>query len=113
MTTKLYIGNLSYDTSADDLRLLFAQAGEVSSLDLITDRATGQSKGFAFVTYAADADAQNAIRMFEGFTIHDRTMRVSVAKPREERAGVPVRGGAFGAGFSGQRSGHKRRGGNR
>lgn len=113
MTVKLYIGNLSYETTADDLRMLFAQAGAVGTIDLIMDRDTGQSKGFAFVTYPADADAQNAIRMFEGFSIHGRAMKVSVAKPREERTGAPARGGAFGAGFAGGRGGHKRRGGNR
>ena len=65
------------------------------------------------VSYGAEADAQNAIRMFDGFTIHARAMKVSVAKPREERTGPPVRGGAFGAGYAGGRTGHKRRGGNR
>jgi RNA recognition motif-containing protein len=113
MTVKLYIGNLSYETTADDLRTLFAQAGAVTTIDLIMDRDTGQSKGFAFVSYGAEVDATKAIGMFDGFTIHDRAMRVSVAKPREERTGAPARGGAFGTGFAGGRGGHKRRGGNR
>jgi RNA recognition motif-containing protein len=112
MAVKLYIGNLSYETTATDLRTLFAQAGAVGTIDLILDRDSGQSKGFAFVTYAEEADGQNAIRMFDGFTIHDRAMKVSLAKPREERP-VAARGGAFGAGYAGGRGGHKRRGGNR
>ena len=113
MDVKLYVGNLSYDTSADDLRTLFAQAGSVSTIDLIKDRDTGQSKGFAFVTFSGQVDAQKAITMFDNFALGEREMKVSVAKLREERGAAPARGGAFGAGFAGNRGGHKRRGGNR
>ncbi|MCC7361856.1 MAG: RNA-binding protein [Anaerolineales bacterium] len=113
MDVKLYVGNLSYDTTVDDVRMLFAQAGALVTVDLIMDRDTGQAKGFGFVTYASEAEAQKAIGMFNGFMLRGRAMKVSVAKPREERTAVPARGGAFGAGYAGGRGGHKRRGGNR
>jgi len=110
---KLYIGNLGYDATEDDLRILFAQAGTVTNVDVITDRDTGRPKGFAFVTLGSQEEAENAIRMFQDFSLQDRKLQVSVAKPREERTGPPSRGGAFGRGFAGNRGGHKRRGGNR
>jgi cold-inducible RNA-binding protein len=110
---KLYIGNLAPATTEDDLRILFAQAGTVSGVNLIMDRDTGRPKGFAFVTLGTQEEADRAISMFSDFQLHERAMTVSVAKPREERVGPPSRGGAFGRGFSGNRGGHKRRGGNR
>ncbi len=113
MGVKLYVGNLGYNATEDDLRILFAQAGTVTNVDVITDRDTGRPKGFAFVTLGSQEEAENAIRMFQDFSLQDRKLQVSVAKPREERAGPPARGGAFGRGFAGNRGGHKRRGGNR
>jgi cold-inducible RNA-binding protein len=85
METKLYVGNLSYDTTEDGLRTLFAQAGTVVSVDMIKDRDTGRMKGFAFVTMSSDEEAQNAIKLLNEKTLDDRAIRVNVARPREER----------------------------
>ena len=96
MESKLYVGNLSYQTTDEELRQLFAQAGTVSAVDLIKDRDTGMSKGFAFVTMASSEDAETAIRQFNGYSLGQRELRVSVARPREERPS----GGGFGGGRS-------------
>jgi RNA recognition motif-containing protein len=109
METKLYVGNLPYTTSEDDLRALFAQAGTVSSVALIKDRDTGRSKGFAFVEMSTQAEAQKAISMFNAFHLSDREIVVNVARPREERD----RGGGFGDRRGGGRGGRDRRGGTR
>lgn len=85
METKLYVGNLTYETTEEDLRTLFAQAGKVESVDLIKDRASGMSKGFAFVVMANQAELQNAIQMFNDYTLGARQLKVSIARPREER----------------------------
>ncbi|HLF73887.1 MAG TPA: RNA-binding protein [Anaerolineales bacterium] len=85
MESKLYVGNLSYSTTEDDLRSLFFQAGTVASVALIKDRDSGQSKGFAFVEMSTQAEAQKAISMFNGYNMGDRELRVSIARPREER----------------------------
>ena len=99
MESKLYVGNLSYSTTEDNLRTLFFQAGTVASVALIKDRDSGQSKGFAFVEMSTQAEAQKAITMFNGYNMGDRELRVSVAKPREEHGG----------GAPGRGSGHTRR----
>lgn len=91
MESKLYVGNLSYSTTEDDLRNLFSQAGTVASVAVIKDRDSGQAKGFAFVEMSNQAEAQNAIRMFNGHFMGDRELRVSIARPREERGGYPRR----------------------
>jgi RNA recognition motif-containing protein len=83
MEAKLYVGNLAYTTTEDDLRTLFAQAGAISSVALIKDRDTGQSKGFAFVEMGTQAEAQKAITMFNAFKLGDRDLTVNVAKPRK------------------------------
>lgn len=88
MEAKLYVGNLSYNTTEDNLRELFMQAGGVVSVTLIKDRDSGQSKGFAFVEMSSQAEAQKAISMFNGHTMGDRQLNVNVARPREERGGV-------------------------
>jgi RNA recognition motif-containing protein len=98
MESKLYIGNLSYSTTEEDLRTLFSQAGTVTSVALIKDRDSGQSKGFAFVEMSNQAEAQKAISMLNGQSLGDRELRVSLARPREERGGFNDRG-----------SGHPRR----
>ena len=85
METKLYVGNLSYSTNDEALRSLFGQAGAVSSVELIKDRDTGQSKGFAFIEMGSQSDVENAIRMFNGFSLDNRQIKVSIARPREER----------------------------
>src|SRR3972149_3132372 len=99
MEVKLYVGNLSYTTTEDDLRTLFAQAGSVKSVALIKDRDTGRSKGFAFVEMETQAEAQKAISQFNGSQLHDRALTVNLARPREER----------GSGGFGDRSGGRSR----
>ncbi|HEY4690897.1 MAG TPA: RNA-binding protein [Anaerolineae bacterium] len=86
MEARLYVGNLSYTTSEDDLRTLFAQAGTVVSAAVITDRDTGASKGFGFVEMTSQVDAQNAISMFNNYQMGERALKVNLAKPREERS---------------------------
>ena len=93
MENKLYVGNLSFDTTEEELRELFSQAGTVNSVNLVTDRNTGRSRGFGFVEMGTAAEAQNAISMFNGQMLRDRELRVSVARPREERGTGPYRGG--------------------
>ena len=115
MEVKLYVGNLAYTTTEDDLRTLFAQAGTVASVALIKDRDTGRSKGFAFVEMSTQVEAQTAIQMFNAFKLGDRELTVNMAKPREERSGGGFgnRGGAFGKPGGGAPKGHGRRGGQR
>ena len=86
MEVKLYVGNLADETSEEDLRTLFAQAGAVTSVALIKDRATGQSKGFAFVEMTTAAEAQQAIDLFNAYSLADHELKVKAAKPRETRA---------------------------
>ena len=95
MDVKLYVGNLPFDTTEDAIRQMFAGAGTVTSVALIKDRATGYSKGFAFVEMSSQAEAQEAIRTLNGHMVGDRAMTVSVARPREERpaGGAPRRDG--------------------
>jgi RNA recognition motif-containing protein len=107
METKLYVGNLSYDTTEDDLRTLFAQAGTVGSVDLIKDRASGRSKGFAFVVMDNQSEMEKAIQMFNSYNMDERELTVSVARPREER-----NTGGFGGSRQGGRQ-HSGRGGSR
>jgi RNA recognition motif-containing protein len=85
MESKLYVGNLSYNTTEDGLRTAFAKAGTVVSVDMIKDRDSGRMKGFAFVTMNSDEDAQNAIKILNEKMLDDRAIRVNVARPREER----------------------------
>lgn len=85
MDTKLYVGNLSYETTEDDLRSLFTQAGTVSEVALIKDRSTGDSKGFAFVTMDNEDDANKAIHQFNGQSLANRDLKVNIARPRENR----------------------------
>lgn len=85
MGTRLYVGNLSYNTTEGDLRDLFAQAGEVLSCDLILDKFTSKSRGFAFVEMASQEDANKAIEMYNGQDFQGRNLRVNEARPRDER----------------------------
>jgi len=85
--TKLYVGNLSYATTEDELRTLFTKAGAVASVAVIKDRDSGTSKGFGFVEMTTQAEAQNAINMFNTYQIGERALTVNFAKPREERSG--------------------------
>jgi RNA recognition motif-containing protein len=85
MGTNLYVGNLSYDTTEGTLRTLFAEFGEVTSVNVITDRDTGRSKGFAFVEMASEQAAEAAIQAVTGKTVDGREIRVDKAKPRVDR----------------------------
>ena len=85
MESKLYVGNLPFSTRDETLQELFAKAGNVVSANVITDRASGRSKGFAFVEMGTPEDAEKAIQMFNGYSLDGRDLRVSVARPREER----------------------------
>jgi cold-inducible RNA-binding protein len=115
METKIYVGNLSYETTEDDLRTLFAEAGTVASVALIKDRDTGQSKGFAFVEMSNQSEAEKAIQTFNGYSMGNRPLKVNLARPREERSfggGYGDRGGGYG-GYNRGTPGGKGRGGQR
>lgn len=86
MDLKLYVGNLSYDTTEEDLRELFSGAGTVTSVALIKDRETKRSKGFAFVEMGSQSEAEEAIKSFNGTRLDDREIKVNIARPREERS---------------------------
>jgi RNA recognition motif-containing protein len=107
MSKKLYVGNLSFQTTSQDLQDFFAQAGTVESASVITDRDTGQSKGFAFVEMSNDEEAAAAIEQFNGKELDGRMLRVNEARPRESRPG----GGGGGRGFGGGGGGGNRGGG--
>src|SRR5512135_2458559 len=102
MESKLYVGNLPYSTSEDELRSLFSQAGTVASVAVIKDRDTGQSKGFAFVEMSNQVEAEKAISMFNGHSMGQRELKVSLARPRDDRGGG---GGGFGGGRRSERGG--------
>jgi RNA recognition motif-containing protein len=87
MATNLYVGNLSYDTTEDTLRTLFAEYGQIESVNLITDRYTGRSRGFAFVEMSTEEAAQEAISGLSGKTVDTREIRVEKAKPKTDRGG--------------------------
>jgi len=82
---KLYVGSLSYQTSDGELENLFSRAGTVTSAQVVTDRYSGDSKGFGFVEMSTDEEAQNAINMFNGTAFGGRTITVNEARPREDR----------------------------
>lgn len=103
MTKKLYVGNLSYSTTEDDLHKLFTEVGPVTSVALITDRITGQSKGFGFVEMETEKSAQEAIQRLNNHELNERSITVSEARPPRERS--------FGGGGSGRSSGGGRQGG--
>src|SRR2546423_4031851 len=110
MGTKLYVGNLSFNTTETDLQDLFAQAGAVQDVMLMQDKFTGKSRGFAFVTMGSEQDAQNAIQQFNGKTVEGRALTVNEARPREARP----QGGGYGGGGGGRGGGgggYGRRGG--
>src|SRR5215213_7982199 len=100
MTTKLYVGNLSFKTTSDDLRDHFSQAGTVESASVIEDRETGRSRGFGFVEMATNEDAQAAIEQFNGKDLNGRNLTVNEAKPKTDRGpgGGGGRGGYGGGG---------------
>jgi RNA recognition motif-containing protein len=87
MGTKLFVGNLSFDATENDLQDLFEQAGPVSSVNIMQDRTTGRPRGFGFVEMATEEDARKAISMFSGKDFKGRALTVNEARPREERSG--------------------------
>ena len=87
MPSKLYVGNLPFEMTEDDLQELFAAHGAVVSAKVITDRETGRARGFGFVEMEQDEDAQKAIQSLDGQEFKGRNLKVNVAKPREERSG--------------------------
>ena len=91
--SRLFVGNLSYQTMENDLQDYFAQAGVVSSVNLMLDKFTGKSRGFAFVEYADPADATKAVDMFHGKEFQGRALTVNIARPREDRP--PREGGGY------------------
>lgn len=95
MNTRLYVGNLSFDTSADSVRTAFAELGQVDDVYLVTDRATGRSRGFAFVTMSTPEEAQRAIQEMDGRVLDGRPLRVNEAEAK------PRGGGGGGGGFRG------------
>ncbi len=104
MSTKLYVGNLSFDTSVEDLEKMFGESGSVQSANIIEDRETGRSRGFAFVEMSSKEEAQNAISALNGKEVDGRALLVNEAKPREDRAGAG--GGGNRGGGGGGRGGY-------
>ena len=86
MDVRLYVGNLAKSTTEDELKTLFTQAGSVASVDMVKDRTSGESKGFAFITMGEQTEADKAISMFNAYSLADRELKVNVAKPKVERA---------------------------
>jgi len=109
MATKLYVGNLSFRTSGDELRDMFSQAGTVESASVIEDRETGRSRGFGFVEMATAEEAAKAIEMFNGKDLGGRNLTVNEAKPKTDRGGGG--GGGGGRGGYGGGGGGRDRGG--
>lgn len=103
MSTKLYVGNLSFNTSNEDLQELFGGAGTVETVNIVEDRDTGRSRGFGFVEMATKEDADNAIEQFNGKEFDGRALTVNEARPREDRGGN--RGGGGRGGYGGNRGG--------
>ncbi len=98
MSTKLYVGNLSFNTSNEDLQELFGQAGTVETVNIVEDRDTGRSRGFGFVEMSSKEEGQAAIEQLNGKEIDGRSLTVNEARPREERSGGGGGGGNRGGG---------------
>ena len=102
MSTKLYVGNLSFNTSNEDLQELFGQAGTVESANIVEDRDTGRSRGFGFVEMSSAEEGKTAIEQLNGKEIDGRSLTVNEARPREERSGGGGGGGNRGGGGGGR-----------
>ncbi len=102
MSTKLYVGNLSFNTSNEDLQELFGQAGTVETVNIVEDRDTGRSRGFGFVEMSSKEEGQAAIEQLNGKEIDGRSLTVNEARPREERSGGGGGGGNRGGGGGGR-----------
>jgi RNA recognition motif-containing protein len=94
MSTRLYVGGLSFTTNEDEVRELFSQVGEVTSCRLVRDRDSNQSRGFAFVEMSSDDEARQAISRFDGYQLEGRRLTVNEARERGERGGSGGRGGS-------------------
>jgi RNA recognition motif-containing protein len=106
MPSRLYVGNLSYSTTEDSLRAFFATAGEVKTAEVVMDRQTGRSKGFAFVEMVSDEGAQKAITQLNGKTLDSRQLRIDIAKPKEQRPRIGGGSSSFGGGIDRNRRSH-------
>jgi RNA recognition motif-containing protein len=106
MSTKLYVGNLSFSTSNSDLEQMFGKVGTVLSSNIIEDRETGRSRGFAFVEMSSNEEAQNAISSYNGTEVNGRELLVNEAKPRENRNSGGGNRGGYGGGRGGNRGGY-------
>lgn len=113
MATRLYVGNLPYSATEDELRQLFSRAGTVVSVDLPIDRATGRPRGFGFVEMESSAGAQNAIRELDGYRLDNRSIRVEIPKEREARPPAFRRPGGRGTEWGGERRERRGREGGR
>lgn len=111
MSMKLYVGNLAFQTSSNDLQQLFAQAGTVESASVIEDRDTGRSRGFGFVEMSSKEEGEAAISQFNGKEFNGRNLTVNEARPREDRGGRGGGGGGRGFGGGGGRGGNRGGGG--
>ncbi|MFB3904637.1 MAG: RNA recognition motif domain-containing protein [Acidobacteriota bacterium] len=100
MSTRLYVGNLSFQTSKADLEQLFGKTGGAQSVNVVTDRNTGRSRGFAFVEMASEAEAQEAISQLDGKRLDGRSLAVSVARPREQSRGGGQKRGSGRQGYN-------------
>jgi cold-inducible RNA-binding protein len=98
MGRKLYVGNLPFETAEQDLRALFAGAGDVDTVNMVRDQATGQARGFAFIEMSSDEDAQNAITTLNNYQLGGRALTVNEARPKAQGGG-----GGFGGGGNGRR----------
>ena len=98
MGRKLYVGNLPFETAEQDLRALFAGAGDVDTINMVRDQATGQARGFAFIEMSSDEDAQNAITTLNNYQLGGRALTVNEARPKAQGGG-----GGFGGGGNGRR----------
>jgi cold-inducible RNA-binding protein len=108
---KLYVGNLSFQTSSEDLQELFAQAGTVESASVVEDRDTGRSRGFGFVEMSSKEEGQAAIQQLNGKEVGGRALTVNEAKPREDRGGSRGGGGGGRGGYGGGGGGNRGGGG--
>jgi len=118
--SKLYVGNLPFASTAQDLEALFGEVGTVSVVEIIFDKFTGRSRGFAFVTMGSGDEAQKAVEKFHGHQLEGRALAVNIARPREERppgggggGGYRGGGGGYGGGRGGRGGGRGGRGGYR
>ncbi len=105
MAMKLYVGNLSFQTSSEELQQLFSQAGTVESATVVEDRDTGRSRGFGFVEMASKEEGEKAIQQFNGTDLNGRNLTVNEARPREDRGNRGGGGGGGRGGFGGNRGG--------